>query len=63
MHVFLHDVYLRTIVGSNLEFILEQEFRANVPLLPYVDDTHYTKIKELHERVKMACNFIYDIPV
>jgi hypothetical protein len=63
MHVFLHDVYLRTIVGCNLEFILEQEFRANVPLLPYVDESHYTKIKALHERVQMACNFIYDIPI
>jgi glycosyltransferase involved in cell wall biosynthesis len=63
MSVFLHDVYLRTLVGCELPYILEQEFRANAPLLQYVDESHFQKIKELHERVRTVCNLIYDIPL
>jgi hypothetical protein len=63
MPVFLHDVYLRSLVGCDLQYILQQEFRANTPLLPYVDDCHIEKIRNLYERVRMVCNLVYDIPI
>lgn len=61
MHVYLHDVYLRTLVGCDLKFILEQEFRANTPLLPFVDECHLQKLTDLYNRVRTVCHLIYDI--
>lgn len=60
--VYLHDVYLRTLVGCDLVFITQQEFRANTSLLPFVDSCHLEKIKTLHNQVRTVCNLIYDIP-
>ena len=63
MSVFLHDTYLRTLVGVSLNDILAAEFKANAPLLEYVDVCHVARIKENYERLLKVCNEIYDISI
>lgn len=60
IHIFMHDTYLRTLVGCDLETILKTEFKNNYAILDYVDQRHIRKITELYNRVKMVCDIIYD---
>jgi hypothetical protein len=62
MEVYIHDVFLRTIVGCDLEYILKAEFRADYVLLPFVDECHTEKIKNTHEYLRNACNKLFDVP-
>ena len=61
IHIFLHDTYLRTLVGCDLDTILRTEFQNNYTILDYVDRKHVVQITELHERVKQVCGQIYDL--
>jgi len=61
IRVFLHDTYLRTLVGCDLDSILRAEFKNNYTILDYVDQTHINQIKDLYERVQSVCNEMYDI--
>jgi hypothetical protein len=63
LEVYLHDVFLRTIVGCDLDYILRAEFRGDYDLLPYVDDCHVNKMREMHEYLKMVCGKLFDIPL
>jgi len=62
MDVYIHDVFLRTIVGCNLDYILRAEFRADYELLPFVDNCHVDKITEKHNYWRDTCNKLFDIP-
>lgn len=61
IHIFLHDTYLRTLVGCDLDAILRVEFQNNYAILDYVDQKHIGRITELHERVKGVCEEMYDL--
>jgi hypothetical protein len=61
LEVYLHDVFLRTIVGCPLDNILQSEFRMDYVLLPFVDDCHVAKIKQTHEYLRSVCSKLYDI--
>jgi glycosyltransferase involved in cell wall biosynthesis len=61
--VYIHDTYLRTLVGCDLEYILKQEFRSNYSLLEFVDASHKDKIENFHNRFRKICNEIYDNPL
>lgn len=61
IHIFLHDTYLRTLVGCNLDVILRSEFKDNYAILDYVDQKHVLRITELYERVRLVCGHIYDV--
>jgi hypothetical protein len=61
--IYLHDTYLRTILGFGFDDILQREFLADYPLLGYIDECHENKLKAFHERVREACNLVYDIPI
>ena len=61
IHIFLHDTYLRTLVGCDLDTILRAEFKNNYFILDYVDQKHIGRITELHNRVKQVCAEIYDL--
>jgi hypothetical protein len=63
MPVYLHDVYLRTLCGVELKDVIVAEFRLNASLIHLVDGCHYTRIKELYERVRDACGILYDVPL
>ena len=58
---YLHDTYLRSIVGCSLYAILQSEFLANYPLLPFVDKDHEEKISKKHAYLRDVCNQLYDI--
>ena len=64
-HIYLHDTYLKTVVGMNFDEILRTEFLADYPLLKYVDSCHTENLRIFHERLREICNSIYDekIPV
>ena len=61
MHVFLHDTYLRTLVGCDLDTILRSEFHGNYFILDYVDRKHVDRINELYTHVKQVCGELYDL--
>ena len=48
--IFMHDTYLRTLVGCDLETILKTEFKNNYAILDYVDQRHVHKITEIYNR-------------
>ena len=58
--IFLHDTYLRTIVGFKLDAILQLEFRDNYKIIDYVDQTHIKRITDLYNKVRLVCDSIYD---
>lgn len=60
LQIFLHDTYLRTLVGCDLDTILRAEFRDNYAILDYVDRKHVNEIVELYNRVRLVCGQIYD---
>jgi hypothetical protein len=62
IEIYIHDVFLRTIVGCDLDYILRAEFRADYQLLTFVDNCHVIKIKERHEYWRGICNNLFDIP-
>jgi len=62
MDVYLHDIFLRTIVGCDLDYILKAEFRADSALLSYVDKCHLENITEKHHYWRNVCNGLFDIP-
>lgn len=61
--VYLHDTYLRTLVGVAMEDILIAEFRNNATLFTFVDVCHLNQIQQLHEQIRKVCNEIYDITI
>ena len=62
MEVYLHDIFLRTIVGCELDYILRAEFRSDSELFGFVDSCHLEKIKSNHEYWRGICNKLFDIP-
>jgi len=60
--IYLHDVFLRTIVGCELDYILRAEFKADYSILSYTDAGILKEIKDKHDYWRMICNKLYDIP-
>lgn len=63
IHIYLHDTYLRTLIGYSLDNILRCEFRSNYQLLEYVDSKHVDKIEKLYNNMRCVCEKIYEIPL
>jgi hypothetical protein len=63
MDIYIHDTYLRTLVGCNLEYILQAEFMSNYSLIDFIDSCHVKKIADYHHRLRAICNELYDIPL
>ena len=62
MEVYLHDIFLRTIVGCDLDYILKAEFRSDSELFSFVDSCHLEKIKTNHQYWRGVCDKLFDIP-
>ena len=60
--VYLHDIYLRTLVGMPFEDILVAEFKANRPLLEFIDVNLYEKMVDQYNSVRLVCDKVYDHP-
>ena len=61
LSVYLHDTYLRSVVGLEFDAILQKGFTADYPLLAYVEYKHIQVLKEYWEYLRTLCNEIYDI--
>jgi hypothetical protein len=58
--IYMHDTFLKTIVGFDIEKMLKTEFCEDYPYIDYVDQKHIDKIREYHTRIQNICNNIYD---
>jgi hypothetical protein len=63
IQVYIHDTYLRTLVGCELDYILRSEFMKNYELIEFVDNCHVQKIQDYHHRLRSICNELYDTPI
>jgi hypothetical protein len=61
MPAFLHDTYLRTLVGCDLDTILRSEFLGNYVIVDYLDRKYVDMITELYTHVKQVCGELYDL--
>lgn len=63
MQVYIHDTYLRALVGCEFDYILRNEFLANYPLMEFVDACHVEGLRAYYDRLRDICNIIYDIKI
>lgn len=63
LEVYLHDNFLRTLVGCPIDYIFQAEFRANAALLDYVDVSHSRAMTEFHHSLRAVCNELYDAKI
>lgn len=61
--IYLHDTYLRTLIGQDFENILQNEFKSEVAVLHLIDRIHIVKLLDLHNRLRSICNELYDIKI
>jgi len=58
---YIHDTFLRTVIGDDFDEILRSEFKKHYPLLEHVDKCHVENIREHHEYLRGVCAIVYDI--
>ena len=63
LEIYLHDIYLRTIVGSDFDTIMRNEFLSEYPLLNVVKKEHIERMWLFHSRLKTVANEIYHVKV
>ena len=61
LSVYLHDIYLRTLVGMDFDNILKSEFLNNYVLIPFMKETIINRMLQLHMNVLNASNMVYHI--
>jgi glycosyltransferase involved in cell wall biosynthesis len=61
--IYLHDIYLRTIVGSDFNTIMKSEFMSEYPLLNIVKKEHIETMWLFHSHLRTVINEMYDIKV
>jgi len=54
---------LRTIVGTDFENILQNEFKSEIAILHLIDRRHIVKMMDLHNKIRDICNRLYDIKI
>jgi hypothetical protein len=63
LSIYLHDTFLRTLIGQNFENILQAEFKSEIAILHLIDRTHIVKMLEVHNKLRDLCNELYDIKI
>jgi hypothetical protein len=61
VNVFLHDTFLKTLVGYDMEKIFETEFLHNCVLLNSIEREPIEKMTQLHTDLREICDTLYDI--
>ena len=61
--LYLHDIFLRTIVGSEFNTILKNEFLSEYPLLGSIKRKHIHTMFYHHWHLQQIVNSIYDIKI
>lgn len=63
LEIYLHDIFLRTIVGSDFDTIMQNEFLSEYTLLNIVKKEHIERMWLFHSQLKTVVNEIYDVKV
>jgi hypothetical protein len=61
IEIYLHDTYLRTIVGMDFDNILKHEFMIEYNVLKLVKKEHMQKIFDFHNRLRQIANLVFDV--
>jgi glycosyltransferase involved in cell wall biosynthesis len=61
LHYYLHDMFLRTVVGCDLEYILRTEFQGDYIYLEFVDPIHKERMIAQYEATRALCLRLYDV--
>jgi hypothetical protein len=61
--MYLHDTFLRTLIGTDFENILQAEFKSEIAILHLIDRRHIVKILDAHNKLRDLCNQLYDIKI
>jgi len=61
LDIYLHDIFLLTTCGMQLERILQSEFQADYPYLNRVDFQHVDKLSNHYTKIQRICNELYGI--
>ena len=59
--IYLHDTYLRTIVGMDFDTILKHEFLNEYNVLGMVKKEYMQKIYDFHSRLRQIANLVFDV--
>ena len=59
--IYIHDTYLRTIVGMDFDNILKHEFMNEYNVLGLVKKEHMQKIYDFHSRLRQVANLVFDV--
>jgi hypothetical protein len=59
--IYIHDTYLRTIVGMDFDNILKHEFMNEYNVLGLVKNEHMQKIYDFHSRLRQVANLVFDV--
>ena len=63
LHIYLHDTYLRTLVGTPFDLILQKELLANYAILEFIDKKNMDELKVIHKELLDICKELYEIPI
>jgi hypothetical protein len=63
INFYLHDTYLRTLIGSSFDEILHHEFKSDYDILHFLDTVHVKKLKEYYDYVRGISNQLYDVKI
>jgi hypothetical protein len=61
LSIYLHDTFLRTVVGIEFDAILRAEFQQDYPLLDFIDQRHIERIQTEWTQIREACHALYRI--
>jgi hypothetical protein len=62
-NIYIHDTYLRTIIGNTFDDILKNEFKTEYEILDLVDQKHIIALREYHYLLRSVANQLYDINI
>jgi 1-acyl-sn-glycerol-3-phosphate acyltransferase len=63
LDIYIHDTYVRTIIGNSFDEILQNEFKSEYLVLPMIDTKHILEIHEYHSRLREVANQLYFIKI
>jgi len=59
LHIYIHDVFLRTSVCCDFDTILRAELKADYQYIEHIDECHIAALKEHHENIKRVIDGLY----
>jgi len=63
IQIYIHDTYVRTIIGNAFDDILRSEFKSEYEILDLIDNKHIDTLMTYHNRLKLVVNSLYDYQV